>query len=164
MGVGFALAGNAHGDALLGALHGLVERHIQRDVHILAAAGLGLPTEAATEVPVASKRTFTAANALRNVGPAAAEAAAGRVGAAPAAEDVLDVESLTAAPSVGNLVLVRGSVLVVEIALLLVAQHLVGLVQLLELGLVAAGIGMMLAGELAERLLDLVGRGSARNA
>ncbi len=165
MGVGLALAGNAHGDLLLRAVHGLVEGHVERDLHVLALAGLRLAAEAAAEVPIASKRTFAVADALQNVGPAAAEAAASATAVATAsAEDILDVEALATAPSMGNLVLVRGAVLVVELALLVVAQHLVGFVELLELGLVAAGIGVMLAGQLAKRLLDLVGRGGARNA
>lgn len=88
------------------------------------------------------------ANALQNIGPAAAETAG-----STAAENVLDVEARTSAPSLGNLVLIRRAVLVVKRALLLVAQNFVGLVQLLELCLVATGIGVMLAGELAKRLL-----------
>ena len=53
-----------------------------------------------------------------------------------------------------------GAELVVLLALLGVAEHLVGLVDLLELrlgGLVAGvHVGMVLAGELAVRLLDLL--------
>ena len=65
-------------------------------------------------------------------------------------------EPPAAAPSVRNLVFVRRAVLVVELALLVVAQNLVGLVELLEFRLVAARIGVMLARQLAERLLYLV--------
>ena len=96
------------------------------------------------------------ADAFQDVGPAAEAAAR-------AAEDVLDVDR-AAAPALGDMVLVRRAVLVVKRALLLVALDFVGLVQLFELGLVAAGIGMMLARELAKRLLYLIGRGGARNA
>ena len=63
-----------------------------------------------------------------------------------------------------DLVLVRGPVLVVQLALLVVGQHLVRFVELLELRLVAARVGVVLARELAERLLYLVSRGVARNA
>ena len=116
VGVGLALAGNAHGDALLRAVERFVERHVQRHVHILAATGLRLAAKTAAEVPVAPKRTFTVANALQNVGPTAAEAAG-----PTATEDILDVKALATAPSLGDLVLVRRAVLVVKRALLLVA-------------------------------------------
>ena len=54
-----------------------------------------------------------------------------------------------AAPTLGDLVLVRRAVLVVKLALLVVRQHLVGFVDLLELRLVAARVGVVLARELA---------------
>ena len=96
------------------------------------------------------------ADAFQDVGPAAEAAAR-------AAEDVLDVDR-AAAPALGDLVLVRRAVLVVELAFLVVRQHLVRFVQLFELRLVAAGVGVMGARELAKGLLYLVGRRRAWNA
>ena len=97
-----------------------------------------------------------AADALQDIGPAAS--------AAHAAEDVLDVHALATAPAARNLILVRRAVLIVELALLVVGEYLVGFVELLELGLVAARVRVVLARELAKRLLYLIGGRRARNA
>ena len=158
-GLGGVLAGDANGHALLGATEGLVERHVQGDVHVLALLRARTATSAAAEVaeiPFRAEGALAAADALQDIGPAA--------GTAHAAEDVLDVHALAAAPAARNLILVRRAVLVVELALLVVGEHLVGFVELLELGLVAARVGMILAREFAKRLLYLIGGRRARNA
>ena len=59
-------------------------------------------------------------------------------------------------PTMGNLAFARGTVLIVEVALLFVAEHLVRFVYFLELGLIATRIGVMLTSQLAKGLLDLV--------
>ena len=56
------------------------------------------------------------------------------------------------------------AVRVVALALFRVAQHLVRFTSLLELGGVAAGVGVVLLGELAVRLFDLRGAGAPRHA
>ena len=140
--VRFGLAWDAHGHTLLGAVERLVERHVQRHVHVLAfartrLAGTASEASQVAEVPVRAKCAFAVADAFQNVGPA--------VEASRAAEDVFDVHrAARAAPSVGYLVFVRRAVLVVQLALLVVAQNFVGLVKLLEFRLVAARIGVML--------------------
>ena len=63
-----------------------------------------------------------------------------------------------------DLVLVRGPVLVVQLALLVVGQHLVRFVELLELRLVAARIRVVLAGQFAKCLLDGISIGVTWNA
>ena len=68
-----------------------------------------------------------------------------------------------AAPSIGNALLVGGSILVVKLALLLIAQDLIGLVDFLELFLIAACIGVVRACKLAIGLLNLFVRGAAGN-
>ena len=153
------LAGDANGHALLGAVKRLVERHVQGNVHVLALLRARTATSAAAEVaeiPFRAESALAAADAFQDIGPAA--------GTAHAAEDVLDIHTLAAAPAARNLVLVRRAVLVVELALLVVGEHLVGFVELLELGLVAARVGVVLARELAKRLLYLIGGRRARNA
>ena len=158
-GFGGILARNANRHALLGAMECLVERHVQGDVHVLAL--LGARTTASTaaevaEIPFRAESTLAAADAFQDIGPAA--------GTAHAAEDVLDVHALAAAPAARDLILVRRAVLVVELALLVVGEYLVSFVELLELGLVAARVGVVLARELAKRLLYLIGGRRARNA
>ena len=124
---------------------------------------LVLPAEARTaeaasaeniiDVEASSARhAFTAANAIQNVGPAAEAAKARSPSAAGAA-----------APSIGNALLIGGSVLVVKLALLLIAQDLIGLVDFLELFLIAACIGVVRACKLAIGLLNLFVRGAAGN-
>ena len=158
-GFGGVLAGDANSHALLGTAERLAERHVQGDVHVLALLRARASTPTATEVaevPFRSKGALAAANALQNVGPAA--------GAAHAAEDVLDVHALAAAPATRDLILICRAVLIVELALLVVGENLVRFVELLELSLVAARIGMVLARKLAECLLYLIGGRRARNA
>ena len=99
-----------------------------------------------------ARHAFTATNAVQNVGPAAKAAKARSPSAAGAA-----------APSIGNALFIGGSVLVVKLALLLIAQDLIGLVDFLELFLITACIGMVRACKLAVCLLNLFVRGAAGN-
>ena len=140
----------------------LVKAHVQRNVHIatLLRTRRALLTEARSaeaaaedivDIPAAAKRALAAADALENIRPAAGTCERVLTGAC-------------AAPSVRNAVFIRRSILVVELALLFVAQHFVGLVDFFELGLVAAGIGMVRTSKLAVRLLYLIGGGGFGHA
>ena len=126
---GLHLGAHRHLDAL--------QRVLERDVHlgleVGAALGLGraLPAEAAAR--------------------AAAEEAAEEI----AEVEVLELRSATAAEGPAP---VRRPELVVLRALLGIGEHVVGALDLLELRLVAAAVGVMLARELPVRLLDLLGR------
>ena len=112
------------------------------------------------EVPVRAERALAAANAFENVRPAAREA----LTALRTAENIVDGKALAARPATRYLVFIRRAVLIVERTLLLVAEDLVRLVDLLELRLVAARVRVMRAGEFAERLLDVIRRGGAGHA
>ena len=110
--------GYANGDALFRTGKRLFERDVQRDVHVLTLARTRLASCKAAgagtvEIPVRAERALTAADAFEDIGPAAETACTG------AAEDVLDVHG-PAAPSSGNLILVRRAILVVQLALLIV--------------------------------------------
>ena len=67
----------------------------------------------AVEIPVRAECTLATADAFEDIGPAAETTCTG------AAEDILDVHG-PAAPSSGNLILVRRAILVVQLALLIV--------------------------------------------
>ena len=157
-----AALGITHAHLLDATIECFIEAHVERHVHIAALLRLRLvlPAEARTAEAASAeniidveasgaRHAFTAANAIQNVGPAA-EAAKAR---SPSA----------AAPSIGNALLIGGSVLVVKLALLLIAQDLIGLVDFLELFLIAACIGVVRACKLAIGLLNLFVRGAAGN-
>ena len=81
------------------------------------------------------------------------------------AEEIGEVEVRELRPALCAGTAVRRAERVVGLALLGVGEHVVGALDLLEARLVAAArVGMVLAGELAIGLLDLVGRGVLGNA
>ena len=120
---------------------------------------LSIATRSA-EVPVSAAGSFAVADALQDVRPAAEP---GSTAEASASKRVAAALALPSA-AVGNLVFVGRSVLVVKLALLVVGKNLVRFVDFLELRLIAAGIGVILACQLAKRLLDGIGVGIAWNA
>ena len=140
--------GNAIGDLVRHTAKRVLGRHIdgQRQVAALAStaaarAGTGSArSPGKARAPIAAPGAVAAKDAVEDIAPAAG-ARAGTVAAA-----IRAARARHAA---------KHEHLVVLFALLLVRKRLVGLADLLKLGLVAAGIGVIFLRELAKRALDL---------
>ena len=133
--------------------------HVWQAVSTSARTGTWTPCERVLERDVHLGLEVGAALGLR---PALPAEAAARAAAEEAAEEIAEVEVLelrSAAAAAEGPAAVRRPELVVLRALLGIGEHVVRALDLLELRLVAAAVGMMLARELPVGLLDLVGRG-----
>ena len=116
-----------------------------------ACRSLGIPTVAVFSEADRGAFHLREADQAVCIGPAEAARSS-------ASEDVVDVDR--AAPAMGDLVLAGGAVLVVELALLVVGEHLVGRGDVLEpllRGGVGVDVGMQFPGQLPVGALDLGG-------
>ncbi len=130
---------SGEGDLLLHAEGRFLEGQLHLDGQVVAAGGPSLLASETAAERLAERAAEEVAEQVAEVG------------------EGLEVEAAGAAGAAAQAVMAVG---VVEFALLLVAEHLVGLGGLLELllaiGRVAGHVGMVLAGQLAVGLLDLL--------
>ena len=159
-----------HAYFLFSAVERLIERNRKRDLLVRSLFRLRL-TSATPEIPIRPEGSFTMAQAFQDIGPVDATTATAAEGIASAACGVgvrAATERISSPKRIasleGNLVLVRGAVLVVHLAFFIIRKHLVGLVDLLELRLVATGIGVMFTSKLTKCFFDLTSSCASWNA
>jgi hypothetical protein len=139
---------------------GLLDRDGHGALDVLGErAGPGAAEAAARPAHAAAEEVLEADGAAAAAAPAAAEQLLEEVGEVPGVEAAADVAGVPAAGRRRGRRPV-GAVGVVDLALLGVGEHLVGLVDVLEdvggLRVVLVAVGVVLAGELAVGLLDVV--------
>lgn len=117
-----------HAYFLFSTFEGLIERNRERDLLVRSLFRLRL-TSATPEIPIRSEGSFTVTQAFQDVGPVDATTATAAEGIASAACGVsvgAATEGISSpkriAPLEGNLVLVRGAVLVVHLAFFIIRK------------------------------------------
>ena len=139
-------------------MEGFVEADVQIDAGVLAFRRARMVAAEPAEARAAAEGAAAHVLPVDRDVPSRTAAVAQRLQDVRPASEPAEARAAETGASEGNLVFVRSAVLVIELALLFVAQDLVGFVDLLELRLIAAGIRMVLSRQLAVCLLDLFRR------